>query len=397
MVPKSGSIPIWQGMEVQVRVALMAPTAGIENSYQLSASELFRTVGGNTGNLAFIEAISIHLKRQAVVVPWEIKPDKLREVADIVVFAGANQLGAHTHLGGLATLFEAAKLPVVVIGLGAQADSLEVETTIPEGTLRWLKVVSDLAPSSAPNIGVRGEYSYKQIERVGFGDRAIVTGCPSNFMNLESDFASVIEARLQLPIRRIVSAVGQHRWGRLADIERSLLDLVDSTFGSCVVQSGELMVQLGQGELSSIPPAEFELLRAYFRPELTSDEFAVWCRRNMLAFGNVPSWRKWLAQHDFVVGPRFHGVMLAIQSGVPAGCIAHDSRTIELCTTMGIPVRKVQDIKLPISLQALSKLFSFSASEYRAKRQKLAKAYVSILQGAKLDFDGRLLALSSSV
>ena len=51
-----------------------------------------------------------------------------------------------------------------------------------------------------------------------------------------------------------------------------------------------------------------------------------------------------MRKFDFVVGPRFHGVMLAMQAGIPGGVIAHDSRTLELCQTMGIPVRDHKEI-----------------------------------------------------
>lgn len=374
-----------------MRVALMAPTGGIKNAFRMSTTEFFKAVGGNTGNLAFVASISSHLKNEAIVVPWEIRPEKLSEIADIVVFAGANQLGPHADLEGLAKLFERAKLPVIILGLGAQAADLQVDTVIPEGTIRWLKVVSDLAPSSAPNIGVRGEYTLNQLDRLGLSRHAIVAGCPSNFLNLETDFPSEIEARQQQPIRRIISAVGQHRWGMLGAIERSLLDLVDVGFGSCVVQSGDLMVRLGHGDLGTISEDDFENMRSYFRPELSTEAFALWCRRNMQAFGNLESWMSWISEHDFVVGPRFHGIMLAIQSGIPAGCIAHDSRTMELCNTMGIPVQKATDVPLPITFDSLTKLFQFDSKSYREKRRNLARSYISILESAKLNFDERLL------
>lgn len=176
----------------------------------------------------------------------------------------------------------------------------------------------------------------------------------------------------------------------LATIERSLLDLVDVGFGSCVVQSGELMVRLGHGDLGTISDDDFESMRIYFRPELSTEEFALWCRRNMQAFGNIETWRKWIAEHDFVVGPRFHGIMLAIQSGVPAGCIAHDSRTMELCITMGIPVQQAADIPLPITFESLTELFHFDSKVYKEKRANLARSYIAILEGASLDFDERL-------
>jgi len=81
---------------------------------------------------------------------------------------------------------------------------------------------------------------------------------------------------------------------------------------------------------------------------------------------------------------------LAIQAGVPAGCVAHDSRTMELCQTMGLPVIHHRDVKLPITLDSLKSMFPFDGNAYRAKRKALAASYASILDGARLDYDPRL-------
>lgn len=373
-----------------MRIALMGSAVGLQDVHLLDGETIDRLHGGNTGNLAFVNAIDLHLKRRATVVSWGTPAAHLKAIADIVVIACANQLGSHVDLGRHAAVLEAAGLPVVAIGLGAQANSQDQDAQIPEGTQRWLKVISDLAPSSAPNIGLRGAYTLAQLERLGLAGRAIVTGCPSNLTNLDSDFVSDIVARSQRPVGRVASAAGQPHWPHLAAIERSILDLVDATDGSCIIQHNKLMVHLGQAEFNKIDEKNFAFLKAFFRPLLSDEDFAFWCRRNMLCFGNAESWMRWLQRHDFVVGPRFHGIMLAIQAGVPAGCVAHDSRTLELCQTMAIPVASYKDVPLPLTLESLPKLFPFDPDHYLRTRRKLANAYLSILDGAKLERDERL-------
>lgn len=49
------------------------------------------------------------------------------------------------------------------------------------------------------------------------------------------------------------------------------------------------------------------------------------------AFFDLPSWISHLGECDFAVGARTQSVMLARQAGMPALCIAHDSRTLEMC------------------------------------------------------------------
>ena len=48
----------------------------------------------------------------------------MRERCDVIVMACANQLGPHSNLEQLAIMFERAKLPILAIGLGAQAKEL---------------------------------------------------------------------------------------------------------------------------------------------------------------------------------------------------------------------------------------------------------------------------------
>jgi hypothetical protein len=368
----------------------MSSAVGLDNVHLMDGETIDRLHGGNTGNLAFVNAIDLHLGRKATVVSWGTPAAQLKAIADMIVIACANQLGPHVDLGRNAAVLEAAGLPVVAIGLGAQANSQSQDAQIPEGTQRWLRVLSDHAPSKAPNIGVRGAYTLAQLERLGLDRQAVVIGCPSNFTNLESDFVADIIARSERPVRRVASAAGQPHWPQLAAIERSILDLVDETDGSCIIQHNKLMVHLGQAEFNKIDEKNYAFLKAYFRPKLSDEEFAYWCRRNMLCFGNAEAWMKWLQRHDFVVGPRFHGIMLAIQAGVPAGCVAHDSRTLELCQTMALPVLDYKDVPLPLSLDSLRRLFPFDAERYRRTRRSLAQSYLSILDGAGLERDERL-------
>jgi len=298
-------------------------------------------------------------------------------------------------LGRHAENLEATGLPIVAIGLGAQSDSQDQPADIPEGTRRWLRVIADSAPSKAPNIGLRGAYTHAQLERLGLGDRAVVTGCPSNFTNLETDLVSEIVERSSRVPTRVASAAGQPHWPKLADLERSILDLVDETDGSCIVQHNKLMIHLGQAEFSKVSDKDYDFLRKYFRPNLDDEEFAIWCRRNMLCFGNAKTWMAWLRRHDFVMGPRFHGIMLAIQAGVPAGCFGHDSRTMEMCQTMALPAREAGSVELPLKLDDLHRLFPFDPEAYKRRRSELAQQYIRILDGANLAFDPALRGIAA--
>ena len=72
--------------------------------------------------------------------------------------------------------------------------------------------------------------------------------------------------------------------------------------------------------------------------------------------------------------------MLALQAGVPAVCIAHDSRTLELCQTMLVPHILAKDIASGVSRDQLLDLFAqFDATAFDANRRMLARRYVDFL------------------
>ena len=318
----------------------------------------------------------MHLSPHVEIFPWEASPDVLRERCDIIVMACANQLGAHSNLEHLAIMFERAKLPILAIGLGAQAKELGATIELTAGTRRWLDVVAAHAPSKAPNIGVRGEFSREQVERSGVHDRAVVTGCPSNFINPDPSLATALEERYRCDrIERVAVPAGLHHWAKLGPLERALADIVESTSGVYIAQSEIDMIRMARGEWDEMDPATFRNIRAYVRPALSDDAFRLWCKRYATCFADATSWMESMRNFDFVVGPRFHGVMLAMQAGTPGGVIAHDSRTLEMCETMEIPVRMHHDMPAEFLASDLPALFEFRAAAYGRRRSELAGRY----------------------
>jgi hypothetical protein len=372
------------------RIAFMATSRSVPDLYAADGEKLYNMLGGNTGNVAFVNAIASHLSGQVNFVSWNASAEELKRAGDIVVIACANQLGAHTDLGKTAHNLDSAGLPIVAIGLGAQADSQAKDATITEGTRRWVEVIAAHAPSNKSNIGLRGKYTLQQIERLGLKANAVVTGCPSNFTNLSYDYVGSVTAKSKRKVALVASAIGHPFSPELANIEQQVLNLVDETEGVCIVQHGLSMIHLATDEFDKLKPSLLETTRRYFRPNLSPEAFKVWCRKRMLAFGDADHWMAWTKRYDFVVGPRFHGVMLAIQAGVPAGCIAHDSRTLEMCQTMEIPVRMFDTIKDPLTLENLHTQFPFDPAKYQATRAALAGEYRTILKGAGLNYDSRL-------
>jgi hypothetical protein len=366
-----------------MRIALIAPSLSVADAAQNNADHLFRLCGGNTGNFAFVFALHQLLSPNADVLPWDVDPETVRERYDAVVFACANQLGPHTDLGWLANRLSAMRRPILAVGLGAQTLDTSLPLELTAGTRRWLDVIADSAPSSAPNIGVRGLYTQSQLELLGHAARGAIIGCPSNFINPDLALGRSIERRCAShAIERVAVPAGLHLWPSLQRIEEWLADMVESCTGLYVAQSEIDMIRLARDEPDSISPDVLEQLRGYIRPKLSTAEFVRWMRRFATTFIDAASWMDAMRKFDFVVGPRFHGVMLALQAGVPGAVIAHDSRTFELCQTMGIPVRDHKDITEAFGIRDLTSMFPFDGAAYDEKRAKLARTLASMFSHA---------------
>jgi hypothetical protein len=129
-------------------------------------------LGRNTGNILFSEAV-FRLLKGARRGSFALTASEL-EGRDCVVIAAANWLNSFEDLSWLADRLERTRLPVVLIGIGAQA-SLGFE--LPElrpGTRRLLELVRDHGHPMA----ARGGFSCEVLRRLGFA-HAVETGCPS--------------------------------------------------------------------------------------------------------------------------------------------------------------------------------------------------------------------------
>jgi hypothetical protein len=362
----------------------MGASPYIHEYYKKDTKTLFDETGGNTGNLAFEFAVASQLGGNPTHAHWGLDAKALRAKADIIVLPLANQLGKHTDLGTASDRLEAFGLPVIAVGLGAQAASEQVDITLTEGTERWLRTIARLAPSAAPNIGVRGAYTKSQIERYGLGDACLITGCPSNFINLSDSLAERIQAGFNRRPQIVAVNAGIPYLPKLREIEIGLAKLASDTGGMYIVQHGIEMLNIARNDFDTMKPETLSLCNNYIMPGATRDEFVQWCRRHAVAFFDARSWMDFVRRFDFVVGTRFHGAMLAMQAGVPAACIAHDSRTHEMCVTMGVPVRHYTEVDAPISLENILDYFRFDAKTYLEKRAILLRNYAEIFRAAEV-------------
>jgi hypothetical protein len=345
----------------------------------LDTKTLCDRVGQNTGNLAFHEAIDSHLGGQLPVVSWTATPEQIDQAGPMAVIPSANQLGPHADFGNLAKKFSALHCHLMSIGLGAQGNTNGDIPIVPEGTVAWVRQIAEHGRDGVPNISVRGEFTKKVLDHHGLGKHCVVLGCPSLFINPAPNLGEIIASNLR-PIKRLAVAAGHPRWTHLGRIEASLAAIVTATGGSYVGQSPFTSIALTRGEARNLPENELRDCRDYACPGMDFEEFVRWSERHGNVFFDIPAWMEHYRRFDFVIGARIHGVMLALQAGIPGVCIVHDSRTLELCQTMMVPHVLARDVSGGIARDQLVNLLKFDADAFDANRREIAKNYVDFLE-----------------
>lgn len=344
----------------------------------LSTKTLYERVGENTGNLAFQFAVHAQVLGLANVLPWTASPESINAAGEVAVLPCANQLGKHADMSWAARILEQTSVRLVAVGLGGQFPLDDPKPYIPPGTLNWVRCIAERNYLGQPNISVRGMQTFSALEKCGFGSSAVVLGCPTLFINPDPSLGHKIAKKFG-KIERVAVAAGHERWAHLAKLESSLADIVTRTGGSYVGQSAFQMIALTRGDLDVLTVDQLLACRDYIRPALSLHEFIDWVRIHGQVFFDVPGWMEHYRHFDMVVGTRIHGVMLALQAGTPAMCIAHDSRTLELCQTMLVPHVEASRVVNGMTLEDLPRYFQFDPAAFDANRMRLGKRYVEFL------------------
>ena len=346
-------------------------------------NDLYKLVGHNNGNLAFIHALRTQIEGAFVFCRWGFDVAALRDV-DVVVIPCANQLGKHTDLKVSGEKLLALGKPVIAIGLGAQAADMDTDIELSDGTLSWVKAIDSLRPSGASNIYTRGPFTSEQLKKFGIPD-AVVGGCPSHFINPEPNLGHRIHQRwIAQPLPRAISVAGGHEgWARLRTIEQQLINLIHDPFfpGQYVVQSMAAMIHISRDDFDAMEPAKLAGIHQYLLPHYTLKEFQTWCRGYAKSFYDAVAWMDSLRRFDLSIGPRYHGTALAIQAERMGVTIALDSRTEEMCIQTGVPMLRSVDLAgKPLTRETLKKAIQFDPAAYETQRTERVKNFLAFLE-----------------
>jgi hypothetical protein len=349
--------------------------------------------------VAFVFGVRQIIKNPITRIGWDWAPDVVKRKVDHIVICCANQIGAHVDLEEWANRLEKFSLPVTLIGLGAQADNYEVEPIIPDGTKRFLKLVTELkANSGQSNIGVRGAFT-KAILKTLHVD-SIKTGCPSLMISKEYELGQkIINRQSNTPYKKVAVAAGNPWHAPSTFLEGILVDVVNKYAGAYVLQHPESMLQVAYGETKNFTEKTSNRFLEVYGERFNLEEMLLWYRRNSYVFIDAPNWMRFLDKFDAVIGPRYHGVALALQHAVPGCVFTIDSRTQELCDTTSIKFKTLNEIKgvTADELVQLARWTVLDAQEFDINRQAKAALYVEFLKSNELEPSCHLKTLAQLI
>ncbi|TVR08197.1 MAG: polysaccharide pyruvyl transferase family protein [Planctomycetota bacterium] len=354
-------------------------TSAIDDAYKLDADQLMKATGGNFGNLVFRHALKSILSKLDSFLPvtWpEARQFSSSEKVECVLVSCANWLGTSEEDErrnlGRAQIIESFDCPVVPFGLGVQAPSGAESVELGPNTRRLAEALS----LKCNLMSLRDSLTARTLEGLGISN-AIVTGCPSNFINPDPwlgksivERANGVAARVSSwgQVRTLISEVGtsnlRSRKSGLKSIE--FLHRYPSFY---VLQSPNMM-EFMVGVERDIP-AGYNLTEA----GITEAELRAILLSKAIYFTSVDAWLDFSRTCSFCFGNRVHGTMVALQAGVPSILIGHDARTEGLAKEMALPMVAEE---------------SFSADFWRSPREAM-----SLVINLMEEYDDRRSVLGS--
>lgn len=314
----------------------------IPNAYKWDSRNILGMSGANIGNFAFRHALNIitDLSTFKAVGYKQLIEQNDREKAELIVASCANWLCASEFYESTnktrVEALEQTDCPVVAFGIGAQAAKGATSLKLGKYTGRLAHILSERSKS----ISVRDEFTYDVLNSMGIKN-AVVTGCPSNFINLEMGLGKLIAGKARLiqdenpNWSELKSHICEYNLGHKLSpkILELTLKILESSPSFYIIQAVTLFPWLFK-EVEKIPE-EYLNKGLYNRDnEVQMEKFL---RSKVLHFSSIEGWLDFSRTADIAFGMRIHGNMIPLQSGVPSIVINHDSRTEGLCNFMGIP------------------------------------------------------------
>lgn len=304
--------------------------------YKDNYKDAINSLGGNSGNLLFFNAIQYFLEQAKTEFDVNCSlsnffTKEANEKYSCFIVSCANWINSNSKnlLINLANDLKNITKPVFFIGLGAQSNTLNNYNFI-QPIQNELSVFIKAVLDTGGGFGLRGEYTANLFRSLGFNEGYSVIGCPSLYQN-----------------------------GNKIEISNTKVEYEDFK----PLFNGKMYLKQESAEIykfhkDSEYVCQDDLFKFLFYPkELTKFE-----KRSILAFSDevinllitkrlqlFPELTQWISYlnskgFNFLLGNRFHGNVVGILNEIPSLIHIFDSRTSELADFFRIPT--VHDFNL---------------------------------------------------
>ena len=301
--------------------------------------------GKNTGNLLFGEAL-FQTVANARRSSYHFKVAHA-DAADVIVIAAANWINQYSDFGGLAERLRKTGKPVVIVGIGLQVSDDNPEPMITDGT----RALIDLAAETSGMISTRGEMTEQALRQWGY-DNVMTTGCPSLLLS-DGRFTSHYFHPAPTPENTVLMGT-RHGNDPTSSDQNEIYRLAYQTRSDLLLQSelADMYLALNMPRDEHVRAASnYALARSYHDQDIGN--IRIYLAKHGKAFFNAREWRDYVQTKEYVIGTRIHGTIAAILSGRRGILLNHDTRTVELAETMGIPTIAINDL-MPFSYDKLA-------------------------------------------
>jgi hypothetical protein len=331
------------------KTAFLGTPGFVQDPARFSNVELLKAVGANSGNLLFQYAATKLIAGKLEHVGFSGKgygDTTVFKGLDYFVFPAANHLKADGEWDLLTGFLKKVKVPLIILGLGAQADR-GADPKATAASIRENRSVMDfvqMLKDKAQLITVRGPFSEAVCHELGLAN-VVRLGCQSQFLNPDRNVGAALAAQLSelatndanARLALTASAPNElHGWR--AKLEEKLFDWVAESDGLYVQQSCEDWFFDGlEGYLADISSANLTYAHRHIAPHMARDIFAERLKKTFRIYFDARRWIDELDSVDLTIGTRIHGNMAAIAASSLGVLVVHDARVTELAEEMHVP------------------------------------------------------------
>jgi hypothetical protein len=368
-----------------VRIFLLGAKPRFSVSKAPTLADRLSQTGGNSGNQVIAHGLLAPLKFETVDWDHAKGPAYADANFDVILIAAANFLFEGFDFSGMADFISRTRLPVVMVGLGAQSNDYSTTIRLKTGTERLMRIVAERSKI----IGVRGEFTGDVLNKMGIRNFQ-VTGCPSYYMH---GSAGLLPSLPPLPRRPRIAVNGSRDVLRHAFDPHRMKRVVSDLVAQGIAYDGIFIAQTEIDEIilaetQGIGPeasAALERFSVFFRETIDiGPVFRQWAIRQMRVYWSVDDWIGAMRNLHFVIGTRIHGAIVAMLAGTPTFILAHDTRTSEMSQFFGLPHAVITDIER-VDVRRLYGRIDIDAMN--ARRRVLLPLYCDFLNANGLKHD----------